>query len=102
MQFRILLAPLTDPTNGLFFPNLNNPPNGGELFGTNLIMPEPCPFLSRSLPICSVIRPTETNGAAMGAVNFLTSMGLFIGQLQAFFDFMTELATEADAATRAC
>jgi hypothetical protein len=96
------LAPLTDPTNGLFFPNLNNPPNGGELFGTNLIMPEPCPFLSRSLPICSVIRPTETNGAAMGAVNFLTSMGLFIGQSQAFFDFMTELATEADAATRAC
>jgi hypothetical protein len=38
----------------------------------------------------------------MGAVNFLTSMGLFIGQSQAFFDFMTELATEADAATRAC
>ena len=96
------IAPFTDPTNGLFFPNLNAPPLGGELFSTNLIMPEPCPFLSRSLPICSVIRPTETNGAAMGALNFLTAMGLFRGQMQGFFDFMTELAMAADAATREC
>jgi hypothetical protein len=96
------IAPFTDPTNGLFFPNLNAPPLGGELFSTNLIMPEPCPFLSRSLPICSVIRPTETNGAATGALNFLTDMGLFRGQSQGFFDFMTELATAADAATRQC
>lgn len=94
------IAPFTDPTNGLFFPNLNAPPLGGERFSTNLIMPEPCPFISRSLPICSVIRPTETNGAATGALNFLTAMGLFRGQSQAFFQFMTELATEADAATR--
>ena len=94
------IAPFTDPTNGLFIPNLNAPPLGRELFTTSLIMPEPCPFISRELPICSVIRPTETNGAAMGALNFLTSMGLFRGQSQAFFNFMTELATEADAATR--
>ncbi len=94
------IAPFTDPTNGLFFPNLNAPPLGGEQFSTNLIMPEPCPFISRSLPNCSVIRPTETNGAATGALNFLTAMGLFRGQTQAFFDFMTQLATEADAATR--
>jgi hypothetical protein len=72
--------PLTDPTNGLVFPDLNSPPFGGEDFQTNLIMPEPCPFLSRSLPVCSVIRPTETRGAAMGALKFLTDMGLFIGQ----------------------
>jgi hypothetical protein len=96
------LAPLTDPTNGLFIPNLNNPPLGGELYQTNLIMPEPCPFLSRSLPSCSVIRPTETNGAAMGALNFLTAMGLFFGQSQGFFTFMMQLATAADAATRQC
>ena len=94
------IAPFTDPTNGLFFPNLNAPPLGGEQFSTNLIMPEPCPFLSRSLPIVSVIRPTETNGAAMGALSFLTAMGLFRGQSQGFFNFMAELATEADAATR--
>ena len=96
------LAPLTDPTNGLFFPNLNAPPNDKEIFTTNLIMPEPCPFLSRSLPACSVIRPTETTGVAMGALGFLTGMGLFIGQSQAFFTFMTDLAASADAATRQC
>src|SRR5215813_13574352 len=65
--------PLTDPTNGLVFPDLNSPPFGGEEFQTNLIMPEPTIFLSRSLPICSIVRPTETDGAAMGAVNALTA-----------------------------
>jgi hypothetical protein len=94
------LAPLTDPTNGLTFPNLNAPPFGGEDFTTNLIMPEPCPFLSRSLPKCSIIRPTETKGVAMGAVKFLTAMGLFIGQSKAFFDFMQDLAAAADNAVR--
>lgn len=96
------IAPFTDPTNGLFFPNLNAPPLGGELFTTSLIMPEPCPFLSRDLPIVSVIRPTETRGAAMGALNFLTAMGLFRGQSQSFFDFMMQLAAAADAAQRQC
>lgn len=93
-------VPLTDPTNGLVFPDLNAPPFGGETFQTNLIMPEPCPFLSRSLPPCSIIRPTETTGAAMGAVRFLTAMGLFIGQSQAFFTLMQDLAAEADNARR--
>ena len=96
------VAPFTDPTNGLFFPNVNNPPLAGPLFQNNRIMPEPCPFLSRSLLVCSIIRPTETNGAATGALTFLTNMGLFRGQSQGFFDFMTELATEADAAQRQC
>jgi hypothetical protein len=36
----------------------------------------------------------------MGALRFLTAMGLFIGQSQAFFAYMTQLAQEADAATR--
>jgi hypothetical protein len=58
----------------------------------NLIMPEPCPFISASLPPCSVVRPTKTAGAAMGALNFLTAMGLFIGQSNAFFSYMTALA----------
>jgi hypothetical protein len=94
--------PLTDPTNGLTFPDLNSPPFGGELFQTNLIMPEPCPFLSRKLPRCSVIRPTETKGVAMGALKFLTDMGLFIGQSAAFFAFMRDLAEDADDARREC
>jgi hypothetical protein len=87
----------TDPVTGVSvtFPNLDvsNP-----LLKKNLIMPEPCPFLSRSLPPCSIIRPTETNGVAMGALRFLTAMGLFFGQSAAFFAFMTKLAQAADAA----
>src|SRR5437660_5535297 len=91
-----------DPVNGntVTFPDLNSPPFGGEDFQTNLIMPEPCPFLSRSLPVCSVIRPTKTNGIAKGVVKFLTDMGLFIGQPPAFFAFLNQLAEEADAARR--
>lgn len=91
---------LTDPTNGLRFPDLNSPPFGGEEFQTNLIMPEPTSFLSRKFPPVSIIRPTETEGAAMGALTFLTDDGLFRGQSDAFFDFMTELAQDADAARR--
>jgi hypothetical protein len=79
---------------------LNSAPFGGETFQTNLIMPEPCPFISPNLPRCSVIRPTQTNGIAMGVVKFLTAMGLFNGQSPAFFHFMAELATQADNARR--
>jgi hypothetical protein len=92
--------PLTDPTNGLVFPDLNSAPYGGETYQTNLIMPEPCPFLSRSLPVCSIIRPTATNGAAMGALKFLTDMGLFVGQSPAFFELLAGLAADADNARR--
>jgi len=96
--------PLTakDPVTGVSvtFPDLNSPPFGGETFQTNLIMPEPCPFISRKLPRCSVIRPTETKGIAMGVVKFLTNMGLFIGQSPEFFHFMEELAQQADNARR--
>jgi Ferritin-like domain len=96
--------PLTakDPKTGVevTFPDLNSAPFGGELFQTNLIMPEPCPFLSRKLPPCSVIRPTETRGVAMGAVNFLTAMGLFKGQSPAFFELLHDLARDADNARR--
>jgi ferritin-like protein len=91
-----------DPVTGVSvtFPDLNSPPFGGEEFQTNLIMPEPCPFLSRKLPPCSIIRPTETKGIAKGVVKFLTDMGLFIGQSQAFFDFLNDLAEDADEARR--
>ena len=96
--------PLTavDPVTGVSvtFPDLNSPPFGGEAFQTNLIMPEPCPFLSRKLPVCSIIRPTETKGAAKGALNFLTAMGLFIGQSPEFFAFLRDLAEDADEARR--
>ena len=96
--------PLTavDPITGVSvtFPDLNSAPFGGEEFQTNLIMPEPCPFLSRKLPPCSIIRPTETKGIAKGVVKFLTDMGLFIGQSPAFFAFLNDLAEDADEARR--
>jgi hypothetical protein len=95
-----VLTDVIDPVTGVSvtFPDLNSPPFGGELFQTNLIMPEPCPFLDRSLPIVSIIRPTKTEGIAMGALTFLTNMGLFIGQSPAFFAYMTQLAQAADKA----
>jgi hypothetical protein len=89
--------PLTDPTNGLVFPDLNA---DGEATQTNLIMPEPTIFLHRRLPICSIIRPTETDGAATAAVNALTADGLFIGQSPAFFHLLGQLAQAADHARR--
>src|SRR5947208_6025329 len=91
----------TDPVTGVkvTFPDFEVE---NELFDKALIMPEPCPFLSRNLPRCSIIRPTNTEGAAMGALQFLTDMGLFIGQSQAFFAYMTQLAQDADRAERKC
>jgi hypothetical protein len=96
------LTNVIDPVTGVSvtFPDLNSSPFGGELFQTNLIMPEPCPFLDRSLPIVSIIRPTKTDGIAMGALTFLTNMGLFKGQSPGFFAYMTQLAQDADAAQR--
>ena len=93
-----------DPVTGVSvtFPDLNSPPFGGEDFQTNLIMPEPCPFISRKLPRCSIIRPTATKGIAMGVVNFLTAMGLFSGQSPAFFELLRQLAADADRAQRVC
>jgi hypothetical protein len=92
--------PLTDPTNGLRFPDLNAPPFGGEDFETSLVMPEPTIFLRRKFPVVSIIRPTETRGAAMGAVKALRDDGLFRGQSGEFFDVLGRLARKADAARR--
>jgi hypothetical protein len=78
--------PLTDPTNGLVFPDLSN---GGEDLEPNRIMPEPTVFLDRKLALCSILRPTETVGAAVGAVNGVAASGLFTGQSQEFFTAAT-------------
>jgi hypothetical protein len=96
--------PLTDidPVTGseVVFPDLNAPPFGGEDFQTNLIMPEPTIFLSRKFPVCSIIRPTRTEGAATAAANSLIADGLFQGQSQTFLDLLRDLAEDADAARR--
>ncbi len=77
------------------FPDIEDRPNRGDL------MPEPCTFLDRALPLCSVIRPRNTNTAgAVAAATGLVKSGLFEGQSQAFFDAVVALASAADAAAR--
>jgi hypothetical protein len=95
-------TPLTDvdPVTGSSVTFVDLSTNQPESLQANLIMPEPCPFLSRKFPICSIIRPTETKGAAMGAVRALTADGLFNGQTPEFFKLLTDLAADADAAQR--
>jgi hypothetical protein len=95
------LAPLTD--GALVFPDLNSPPFPAgfslEDFQTNLIMPEPCPFLDPNLGVVSIIRPTSrSQSGAMAAVNALTADGLFIGQSKKFVQMVTQLAQAADQA----
>jgi hypothetical protein len=93
------LAGVTDPETGLTFPNLNNPPT--ELTQTNKILPEPCEFISKNLPACSVIRPTVTqNGGAVATIKAFTDDLLFLGQSPAFFSLVNRLAVEADSVRR--
>jgi len=96
------LAPLTDPTApSVTFPDLNSPPFDTEAFQTNLIMPEPCDFISKSLPACSIIRPTlRENAGPLAVVAFLTNMNLFMGQSQEFFDTLMRIAKAAEKARR--
>jgi hypothetical protein len=47
------------------------------------IMPESTAFISRALLPCSIIRPSETQGAATGAVRALIADGFFRGQSRA-------------------
>ena len=84
----------------LVFPDLNGASFSDATVKKNLIMPEPCQFLSRKFPVCSIVRPTATTGVAMGAVHALTADGLFIGQSRTFFEFLRDLAADADRAVR--
>ena len=85
---------------GVSFPDIESF-DGDESRQKNLIMPEPCQFISSSLPLCSVIRPTSTGKAgAVAALAALSNSGLFIGQSSAFFSLMNLLAHLADSAHR--
>jgi hypothetical protein len=94
--------PLTDTTTSpaLVFPDLTNDIPQPESLQSNLIMPEPTIFLSGNFPPCSIIRPTNPHGVARGAVKALTADGLFRGQTPDFFEFLRDLAEEADEARR--
>lgn len=93
------VAPLTDPTNNLTFPDFNA--KGNPLLQTNLIFPVPCEFISPRLPKCAVIRPvTDKFGGAMDAANGLIGSNLFMGQSKKFLNTLKQMAQEADAARR--
>ncbi len=93
------LAGITDPETGLHFPDLNA--SHSEALQTNLILPEPCDFLSKGLPQCSIVRPTsDPLGGARAAIAGLTVDRLFNGRSPGFFGFVQGLAREADAAER--
>ena len=92
-----------DPANNnslVTFDLMSNPKFNTEDFKANLIMPEPTEFLRQGLPAVSIIRPTATKNAAMGAVKFLAAENLFLGQPPAFFALLTDLAADADRARR--
>jgi len=108
------LAPLSDPVTGLNFLDFNNPANqqnpqlsavdqkaGSQMFQTNLILPEPCAFISSNLPPCSVIRPTlSANGGPMATVQSFIADGLFIGQNPQFLEQLMDLASAAESSQR--
>jgi Ferritin-like domain len=91
----------TDPINGSTVTFIDLHEGQPETLQANLIMPEPCRFISPSLPHCSIIRPTGPGQvSANGAVTALTADGLFRGQSPAFFHKINTLAHAADTARR--
>jgi hypothetical protein len=93
------LAGVVDPKTHLTFPNLNA--SGGEATQTNLILPEPCEFIHRDLPQCSVVRPTlDAGGGAVATIESFMADRLFDGQSPKFFRTIRGLAHAADAARR--
>src|SRR5437870_4592573 len=96
-------TPLTDfdPVNnsGVTFEDLTT--GQPETLQSNLIMPEPCEFISPSLPGCAIIRPSGPGQLdATGAINSFIADGLFIGQSAQFLQLIKALARAADAAQR--
>jgi len=60
---------------------------------------EPTQFFRADLPLCSIVRPSNTeNAAAVGAATGLVQYGLFPAQTQPFFDAVVALAGAADKA----
>jgi hypothetical protein len=100
-------APPVTKNTGALFPQLpiapTQMPNGidpAKPIDTNQVMPRPCKFISASLPLCSVVRPSSTKHAdAVAAAKAVAGSGLFEGQSEDFLDFVLSLAHAADAAS---
>jgi Ferritin-like domain len=96
-------TPLTDfdPINNSSVTFTDLTTNQPETLQANLIMPEPCEFIRRSLPACSIIRPTGPGQLdATGVINSFIADGLFTGQPPQFLQLINSLAQAADAAQR--
>jgi hypothetical protein len=96
-------TPLTDfdPINHSRVTFTNLATGQPETLQANLIMPEPCEFISPHLPACAIIRPTGPGQLdAVGAINSFIADGLFRGQSHAFLSLIDSLARAADAADR--
>jgi len=96
-------TPLTDfdPINNSSVTFTDLTTNQPETLQANLIMPEPCEFISPKLPPCAIIRPSGPGQLdARGAINSFVADGLFRGQSQAFLNLLNSLARAADAAQR--
>jgi hypothetical protein len=96
-------TPLTDvdPINNSTVTFIDLTTGQPETLQANLIMPEPCDFISRNLPPCAIIRPTGPGQLdATGVINSFIADGLFRGQPPQFLQLITSLASAADAAER--
>lgn len=96
-------TPLTDfdPVNNSTVTFVDLTTGQPETLQANLIMPEPCEFISPNLPACSIIRPTGPGQLdATGVINSFIADGLFRGQPPQFMRLITSLARQADAADR--
>ena len=94
-------TPLTDvdPITGATVTFVDLTTNQPETLQANLIMPEPCEFISPDLPKCAIIRPTGPGQIdAVGAIQGFIKDGLFIGQPDEFTDLLLQMAELADRA----
>jgi len=96
-------TPLTDfdPINNSSVTFTDLTTNQPETLQANLIMPEPCEFISPKLPPCAIIRPSGPGQLdATGVINSFIADGLFRGQSPQFLQLINSLASAADAAQR--
>ena len=96
-------TPLTDfdPVNNSTVTFTDLTTGQPETLQANLIMPEPCEFISPKLPACAIIRPSGPGQLdATGVINSFIADGLFRGQSPQFLQLINSLARAADEAER--
>jgi hypothetical protein len=96
-------TPLTDvdPITGATVTFTDLTSNQPDTLQANLIMPEPCEFISPNLPLCAILRPTDPQqSSAVAAIRSFISDGLFLGQPDEFTNLLLRMADDADQARR--